>query len=472
MKFSIHPITTHYTDELSAYIKNITYDTIPAEVLDRAKKITMQTIGVALAANGVPMSARAIELGKQFNGGIGGEATCWIDGSKMSMSNAAFVNGSLADMLDWEDCSWTGHPSAGVIPVAWAVSEGLHKSGKELLTAVVAGYEVYQRIAMAIQDLEGQEKGNGWGLTSWQIFAAIVPAAKLMGLTEEQINQALGFGTACSTTNGSLHHTTMSDAYHYLHGFRARDGIQLCQTAVSGVENYQDCFDDPKVYAIHMTPNPRPDWYTKDLGKWYLTMETLLKHWPANMWNQTAMELAYDITEKNHIQPEDIQEIVLDPPTQLRMSIRPEGYTSLMQAQFSIPFCIAAMLYDRTPGAQWYSQENMKNPKVLELAQKVKAGPSPQHTLGGGFKLMQEGTYPMKHMKITTKDGKVYEESMDVHPGHPKAMFSWQEMCERFRMQTAGVLSADQCERTIKALTELDSCENIAALSGLLHRAE
>lgn len=470
MKFSIHELTTNYTDILSAYIKNLSYDEIPAEVIDRAKKIAMQTIGVAIAANGVPMSGRAIELGKKFNGGTAGEATCWIDGSKLSMSNAAFVNGSLSDMLDWEDCSWTGHPSAGVIPAAWAVSEGMHKSGRDLLTAIVAGYEVYQRIAMAIQDLEGQEKGNGWGLTSWQIFAAIVPAAKLMGLTEEQINQALGFGTACSTTNGSLHHTTMSDAYHYLHGFRARDGIQLCQTAVSGVENYQDCFDDPKVYAIHMTPNHRPEWYTKDLGKWYLTMETLLKQWPANMWNQTAMELAYDITGKNNIKPEDIEEIVLDPPTQLRMNIRPEGYTSLTQAQFSIPFCIAAMLYDRTPGAQWYSLENMKDPKVLELAQKVKSGDSPQHTLGGAFKLMQEGTYPMKHMTIKTKDGKVYEGDMDVHPGHPKAMFSWEEMGERFRMQTKGVLSPEKCEKAIQALMDLEKCEDIATLSDLFHR--
>ncbi|BDF66471.1 2-methylcitrate dehydratase [Oscillospiraceae bacterium] len=470
MKFSIHELTTHYTDTLSAYIKGLNYEDIPPEVIDRAKMIAMQTIGVAIAANGVPMSGRAIELGKRFNGGSGGEATCWIDGSKLSMSNAAFVNGALSDMLDWEDCSWTGHPSAGVIPTAWAVSEGLHKSGRDFLTAVVAGYEVYQRVAMAIQDLAGQEKGNGWGLTSWQIFAAIVPAAKLMGLTEEQVNQALGFGTACSTTNGSLHHTTMSDAYHYLHGFRARDGVQLCQTAQSGVENYQDCFDDPKVYAIHMTPDPRPEWYTKDLGSWYLTMETLLKHWPANMWNQTAMELAYDITGKHHIAPEEIQEIVLDPPTQLRMGIRPEGYTSLTQAQFSIPFCIAAMLYDRTPGAQWYSLENMKNPKVLALAQKVKSGPSPQHTLGGGFKLMQEGTYPMKHMTITTKDGKVYEASMDVHPGHPKAMFTWEEMAQRFRMQTAGVLSPEQCEEAIRAIMGLESCKDVASLSHLFHR--
>ena len=77
--------------------------------------------------------------------------------------------------LDWEDCSWTGHPAAGVIPCAWLAAEEKHKSGKELITAIVAGYEVYQRIAMAVQPSDERWKTKGWGLTSWQIFACILP---------------------------------------------------------------------------------------------------------------------------------------------------------------------------------------------------------------------------------------------------------------------------------------------------------
>ena len=71
---------------------------------------------------------------------------------------------------------------------------------------------------------------------------------------------------------------------------------------------------------------------------------------------------------------------------------------------------------------------------------------------------------------ITTKDGKVYEASMDVHPGHPKAMFTWEEMAQRFRMQTTGVLSPEQCEEAIRAIMGLESCKDVASLSHLLHR--
>ncbi|RGX56716.1 MmgE/PrpD family protein [Anaerotruncus sp. AF02-27] len=467
MHFSFHEIKTDYTQKLAEYIHHLRYEDLPAEVTDRAKKIIMQTIGVALAAPEVPLAKAAISVGKQYNGPGGGDATVWIDGSKLSMVNAAFVNGTLSDLLDWEDCSWTGHPSAGAVPVAWAVAEGQKKSGKDLITAVVAAYEVYQRIAMVVDD---PDDSNGWGLTSWQMFACVVPACKLLGLDPDQINQALGFGTACSPITASLCHTTMSDAYHYLHGFRARDGVALTLAAKGGVENFMDCFDDPAAYEVHMTANSHPEWYLKDLGERYLIMETLLKHWPANMWNQTPMELAHKITTENGIQPDDIAEIVIDPPTQLRMAFSPDGYSSLTHAQFSIPFCIAAMLCDPRPGAHWYSRENMKNPRVLSLASKVKGGPSKEHSLVGSFDIMKEGTFPKKTLTITTKDGKVYSDSMDCLPGHPKKMLSWEELSDRYRIQAGVSLPDEKVEEGVRILQALEEVPDVSAISHILHR--
>ena len=98
------------------------------------------------------------------NGGPGGPATVWGMDEKMAAVNAALVLGTISDALDWEDCSWTGHPAAGVIPCAWLAAEEKHKSGKELITAIVAGYEVYQRIDV----YKRQAPGGGWtGARKW-----------------------------------------------------------------------------------------------------------------------------------------------------------------------------------------------------------------------------------------------------------------------------------------------------------------
>ena len=133
---------TTYTQELSEYAEKLKYEDIPAEVIERAKMILMQTIGVTLGAKDTPIAAKAIRMADEANGGEGGPVTLWGKGEKLAAVNAALAMGTMADALDWEDCSWTGHPSAGIIPCAWIAAEERHKSGKDLLTAIVAGYEV------------------------------------------------------------------------------------------------------------------------------------------------------------------------------------------------------------------------------------------------------------------------------------------------------------------------------------------
>ncbi len=470
MAFQDPTLSTHYTQTLAEYAWNLKYEDLPDEVVERAKCILIHTFGAALASSGVDMSRKAIETGKAFNGGAGGGATAWIDGAPLSMANAAFVNGTLSDMLDWEDCAWTGHPAAGVIPVAWAVAEAQKKSGKDLITAIVAAYEVYTRIAMAVQDPKGQEAGHGWGLVSWQIFGAIIPACKLLDLDAEQINQAIGFGTSCSTIPASLHNTTMSDAYHYEHGFRAHSGVAIAHAVKNGVMNYKNALDYKTAYAIHMTPDEAPEWYTRDLGKRWLIMETLLKHWPANMWVQTPVELAHVLTEKYQLKPEEIQEIIIDPPTAKRMAFAPDGYTSLTHAQFSIPYAVSVAIHHPRPGAYWYSPENMTDPSILELAGKVHAGPSQQHTLRGSFKLMQDGSYPMKTLTVITKDGRILSESMDRHPGHPYNMMTREELGERFLLQSEGVYDREKAEKALAAFWDVENCPDVSALAHFLHR--
>ena len=158
------------TKQLCRFVKELKYEDIPPMVIERAKMIMLQTIGVTLAARNTPIGEKVREMSREANGGLGGPTTVWGTGEKMAPVNAALALGTMSDSLDWEDCSWTGHPSAGIIPCAWLASEEKHKSGKDLLTAIVAGYEVYQRIAMAVQPSEERRRTKGWGLTSWQIF--------------------------------------------------------------------------------------------------------------------------------------------------------------------------------------------------------------------------------------------------------------------------------------------------------------
>ncbi|NCB62994.1 MAG: MmgE/PrpD family protein [Clostridia bacterium] len=465
-------IKTDYTKQLSDYVANLTYDEIPEEVRERAKMIALQTIGVSLGSKGSHTEQTVQKLGLAMNGGEssaeGNTATCWISGQKLSAANAALVNGALADILDWEDCSWTGHPSASIIPVAWVMSEAQKKSGKDFITAIVAAYEVYQRIAMAVQPPAGWNAFHGWGLTSWQIFGGIVPAVKLLGLDSERVNQALGVGAQCSPIPSVIAHATMSDLYHVEHGMRSHDGICAAQMVKLGIDNNLGCFDDEYAYSFHMTSDPRPEWYTKDLGKRYLTMETLMKHWPANMWLQTPLELCHKLVTEHDLKPEDIREIILDPATVGRMTLRPEGYESMMLAQFSIPFALAAMICNPQPGAAWYSAENLSSPRVLELAKKVHGSDAKPNELLDSFATFRAGSFPEKTLIIRTNDGGEYRVTMAFQPGHPNNMMSRSQFVERFRIQAAPAIGGEKMEQAIDAICNIERYDDISPLSALL----
>ena len=465
---------TTYTQELSEYAVNLKYEDLPAEVVERAKMIMLQTIGAALASKGTPIADKACKMALEANGGEGGSTTVWGTGTKMAAVNSALALGTMADALDWEDCSWTGHPSAGIIPCAWLAAEEKHMSGKDMITAIVAAYEVYHRIAMAVQPSNETAFKKGWGLTSWQIFGCIISIAKLYGFDARKVNQAIGMGCESSTIPVAYHETTMSDFYHYEHGYRARDGFLITKSVEKGIHNQRDLLDHSLTYtgaicsSVDGKDESDPSWFTRELGTHYYIMDTLLKHWPANMWVQTPAEIIADLVKEHGFGPEDVESMIIDPPIKDRMWAPDEGFTSVTHAQFSAPYVIACMLYNPTPGAYWYTPEMMKDPKIIELAKKITGGESKADSPMTGFEKFRNGTYPMKTITVKLKDGRELVGKMDCHPGHPSNMMTREQFVDRFRTQAAPALEGEKLEKAIEVLTNIENVEDIASLGDLL----
>lgn len=459
---------TKYTQNLADYAVDIKFEKLPEEVIERAKMLTLHTLGVSLAAKPIELSDSAIKVAKAANGGAGGEASVWIGGEKLSMASAAFANGTLADMLDWEDCAWAGHPNAGAIPVAMAVAEGLKKNGKEFIEAVVAALEVYQRVSMAVQPDDDFDHNQGWALGNWQIFAASTAAAKLMDLSKEEMNKTFGMSVLYAKMPSNLQQGTMSNAYHYEYGVTSQNGVLAAMCAKEGVANLMDCFDIPYAYCEQLTKAVDRSWLNKGINDTYYMMDILVKHWPANMWVQTPLELVKLLVEENRINPDDIEEIVVNPPTQYRMHFYEEGFESLMEAQFSIPYVIAAALTDPQPGANWYTEDKFKDPKILEYGMKVKAGEGKEDTLLESFHCYQNGSHPEKTVTIKMKDGTVYEKTQRTHKGHPLDMLSREEFCDLFRREASFALTPEQTEKIIEFVLNIENVDDMSQIHDLL----
>lgn len=365
----------------------------------------------------------------------------------------------MGDALDWEDCSVTGHPSAGVIPTAVIATEVLHKSGKEMLTAIVAGYEVYQRVALAGRS----------NIVSYNIFGNLTVLMKLLDLSEEQMNQAFGIGTACAIIPANVHELTMSDSLNYLYGFRAESTISMIKTALYGIENMEDAFDDPTAYLAHCGYQ-EPEWLTKELGEHWMMMDMLLvKHWPANVFVQTYAELAARLVTKYKFNPDDVAEIIIRPSVAFRHWYSETGYESITQAQFSIPYAAACAMYHPEPGAVWYQPETMKDQKIIDLMMKVKADGFVKMTGMKFIKDLIDGKHPEKFMLVRMKDGTEYVESTFTHPGHPHYMLTRDQFKDRFRLETRNVLASEQAEKAIDCICHLDEYEDASVLPQFLY---
>ncbi|MBU5434050.1 MmgE/PrpD family protein [Pseudoflavonifractor sp. MSJ-37] len=460
MGFNSHgPLTTDWTKQLCHFIKTLRYEDIPPAVIERAKMMIMQTVGVSLCSADLKQVKDAIAISKEMSPGGEGEATLWADGAKVSWEAAAFTAGAMGDTLDWEDCSVTGHPSAGVIPTAVIASEVLKKSGKDLLTAVVAGYEVYQRVALAGRS----------NIVSYNIFGNLTVLMKLLDLSEEKMDQAFGIGTACAIIPANVHEITMSDSLNYLYGFRAESTITMIKTALNGIENMEDAFDDPTAYLLHCGYQ-EPEWLTYELGSKWLMMEMLLvKHWPANVFVQTYAELASRVVKKNRFDPDQVAEIIIRPSVAFRHWYSQTGYESLTQAQFSIPYCTACAMYHPDPGAEWYQPETLKDPKIVALMNKVKADGFVKQEGMKFIKDLIEGKHPEKFMIVRMNDGTEYVESAFTHPGHPNYMLTRDEFKDRFRLEVKHILSPKKVEGALDCICHLDEYEDASVLPTFFH---
>ena len=447
------------TKKICHFIKTTQYEDIPPAVIERAKMIAMHTVGVSLCSAELPLVKDAIEIAKEMSAGGEGVATAWADGKKISWEAASFIAGAMGDTLDWEDCSVTGHPSAGIITTAIIAGEVLKKSGKDVLTAIVLGYEIYQRIALS----------GGMNIAGYNLYGNLVVLMKLLDLSEEQMNKAFGVGAACATIPGNVHECTMSDSLDYLYGLKNETAITIIKGVMAGVDGMMDIFDCPSSYLDH-TRAPNPSWFTKELGEtWQLINMILVKNAPCNMYVQTYAYLASQHIKKHGFNPDDVEEIILSPSVEIRHWANDVGYKSLTQAQFSIPYVTACCMYNPEPGAKWYQVETMTDPKIVALMNKVKAEYFVDTVKLKSLKGLMEGKHPEKFMTVRMKDGTEYVESAFTHPGHPSYMHTRETFQDNFRMETKYVLAPEKIEKAIEFFTYMDRYDDVSALAEYLY---
>ncbi|GAA4552911.1 MmgE/PrpD family protein [Amycolatopsis samaneae] len=213
-------------------VTELTYDTIPADALAGARRLMQDQLALQVGSAALPWSKAILEVTRAAH--VPGTAHVAASGDTMSAADAAFVNATYGHGFEYDDAhrASSSHPGSCVVSAALAVGEELGASMREVITGIVAGYEVYTRIGnLAAPEL--LERGfHPHGLLS--TFGAAAVTAKLRGFDLETTVHALAI--ALSHASGTTEYTSAGGSIKRAHsGIGTRNGIRAAELAAAGI---------------------------------------------------------------------------------------------------------------------------------------------------------------------------------------------------------------------------------------------
>src|SRR3982751_5984255 len=355
----------HETATLAAYVFNLKYQDIPPEVLDRAKVLTLDFLGSAIRARSEAESTPALLKTLQTLALDGnGASTVFGDSKSWTPAVAALLNGALGHSLDFDDTHADSslHPSAPVVPAAFAVGEMTGASGRDVLTAIVAGYEVCCRLGNALDPTSPYARGFH-PTANAGTYGAAAAAGKLFGLSKDQIVSA--FGVSGSQAAGSLQFL-VNGAWNkrYQVGAAAMNGVISATLARNDFVGSSESVEGKHGLLVGYSGDPHPDKAVAGLGKIYETLKIGVKPYPSCRYTHAALDALIAMRREHNLTPDQIKGVEIglhrngitlagDPATKRHPK-------SIVGGQFSMFFTGAVALdqgrfgwddYDRLGGA-------------------------------------------------------------------------------------------------------------------------
>jgi 2-methylcitrate dehydratase PrpD len=364
-----------YLDHITSYVCDTSFDDLPLEVITRAKEVLADTMAV-IAAGSQEDEVKSLIKRLTYPGGPC-ESTLPGAGIRTEMIKAGLINGTAGTFLELDEGNQfaRGHASIHVVPAALAVAERNRLSGKDILTALVLGYEVCARIGIACKLRMSMHPHGTWGTVG-----AAVAVAKLMGYKQpamkEIINVSSSLGLATSRRT-MLEGGTVRNVYAGVSGYMGILAHDLVQSGFTGeADGLKTIFGS----VISETFSPKT--MTEALGRRFEITRNYFKLHACCRYNHGSLDALEKIIAskpQGSIRPEEIHSIEVKTYS-LAAQLCDKNPANTLAAKFSIPFAIATYIVHGEAGIDSFKAEAVNDPGIKALAQKVTVSEDPALT--------------------------------------------------------------------------------------------
>jgi aconitate decarboxylase len=453
-----------HTRAIAQFVAGLRYEDIPAEVVTRIKLLILDSLGCALYGSDLEWSRilRATLAAVDTSQGC----RVWGTAERLSAPHAALTNGTLIQSFELDDVHRQGvlHVGAVTLPPLIAVTElrpGL--SGRDFLTAAVAGYEIGPRVGKCMGP---QHIGQGWhsGATVG-VFSAASGAAAALGLSAEQAVHALGIAGTQAAGLMAAQYAAMVKRMHA--GRAAQSGLYGALLAANGFTGIVDVFESP--YGGFCTTFSRStDRFnladlSAGLGQQWETLRIALKFYSCVGSNHTTLDAIRMMQEETPFGPDDIEAIVVH-GSQVTVEhvgwpYEPQGLTS---AQLNLPFCVATLLIEGDVFVDQFSDAVVTDARRIALSKKVSVLHDPAITARGS------NYRHMVRVEVRLKNGTRMQRTVEAPRGSEHSFASEADIVRKFKMLATHAVSAAKADEVVNLVLGADKLARADAIAAAL----
>ncbi|MGH8660136.1 MAG: MmgE/PrpD family protein [Burkholderiales bacterium] len=443
---------TTAVESLAEFAVSLSYDRIPPEVLERAKDCVIDTVGACVYGSQLPWTRTVIE----YAGRNSAPGECSVFGTpvKVRAPFACLCNGASAHAFELDalvEPSVGIHPSAALAVPGLAPAQGRKLSGKALLTAYVAGFEVLYRIGHAANHSIEKVGFHSPGVVG--VFGTAAVVGRLFDLDAKKMANA--FGIAGSLSSGLMEFSRSGGMVKRLHlGRAAEGGFMAAILARDGYTGPAGVLDGKFGMLNVFCRDARPERLTQDLGKVWHVMKTKIKRYACHSTAQVPVTLALDLKGNHSLSGDDVAGITVAGSEKVVTQHAINEPRDITMMQYSVPFSVAVALHKDPLDPRTFSEATLEDAKIRTLAR------------GAQVELLKsEPGYSSSACRLTLKlkNGKELTAEGHDFKGTPTLPLTRAELLEKFLVLTA---HRDRAKGK-RLFSQLAEAEKVADFSSL-----
>jgi 2-methylcitrate dehydratase len=448
------------TTKMARWAEKLTFDQLSKEAIHEAKRYLLDSVGCALAGVRQHDMEMALAVLDEIAGR--GCATILGTGKRVDPVSAALANALLIRSMDFNDIYWKQDPShpSDIIPAALAACERSESDGRELIVGIVLGHEFEMRFCEA--GFPGVEE-RGWHHATLTAFVSPIVAGRMLHLSWERIQNAIGISGCRHVTLGSVSAGELTMVKNTADAMATQSGMLAALLAEKGYTGPWHLIEGKEGFVHCMGPGWKLNLLTDGLGESWRITQCGMKAFPTEALTHAPLSATIDLLKEHDLKPGQITKVRIHTLTRAADILSdPSKYDPRTKetADHSLPYVIAAAIVDRQVRPASFTDEKIMNSDIRAQLKKVELVADPE--IDRVFPALQRTI-----VRISASDGREFTKQLDYPKGDPRNPLTDQEVEGKFDSLADSVLSRSAQRKLKDAIWNLDKIESVRTLMSL-----